>query len=130
MLLGSFTAGIAFANAGLGAVHGIGHPVGAVCSIAHGQVNAVLLPHILEFNSSACSGELENFKKTSGFDLIKKITDLNKKMGIAEKLSTVCPDINEHVEEIISRVEYSASMSYNPVKMDEAKTREALKKAI
>ncbi len=130
MLLGSFTAGIAFANAGLGAVHGIGHPIGAVCSLPHGQVNAILLPAIMEYNARGCEKELEEFNLSAGFDLIKKIKDLNKKMGIPSKISKVCRGAGSLTEEIIKRVEYSASMSYNPVTMDEEKVREVLKEVL
>jgi 1,3-propanediol dehydrogenase/alcohol dehydrogenase len=130
MLLGSFTAGLAFANAGLGAVHGIGHPVGAVCKLPHGLVNAIMLPHIIGYNSRESGAGLKAFNEQAGFDLVKKIKALNKKMSIPPGLAKVCPDIASMTEEIISRVEYGASMAYNPVKMDEAKVREALKEAI
>jgi alcohol dehydrogenase len=130
MMLGSFTAGLAFANAGLGAVHGIGHPAGAVLKLPHGLVNAVLLPHVLEFNLSAIGARLIQFKKATGIDMIKKIRALNKSMGIPGKLSGACKGAAKKIEEIIERVEYSASMSYNPVIMDAVKVRQILKGAL
>lgn len=130
MMLGSFTAGLAFANAGLGAVHGIGHPVGAVLKMPHGLVNAILLPHVLEFNSTAIGPQLLQFKKATGIDLIKKIKVLNKSMGIPLKLSGAHKGAAKKSAEILQRVEYSASMSYNPVKMDEERVREILKAAL
>jgi alcohol dehydrogenase class IV len=130
MMLGSFTAGLAFANAGLGAVHGIGHPVGAVLKLPHGLVNAILLPHVLEFNSSAVGPELIQFKKVTGIDLIKKIKTLNRSMGIAAKFSAVQKGAPRKLEEIMARIEYAASMAYNPVKMDDAMVRAILKGAL
>ena len=130
MMLGSFTAGLSFANAGLGAVHGIGHPAGAVLSLPHGLVNAILLPHVLEFNAPAIGAQLMLFKKTTGIDLIKKINSLNKAMGIPKKLSGACKGAEKKSGAIIERVEYTASMSYNPVKMDEKKVRQILKGAL
>lgn len=50
MLLGSYMAGIAFANAGVAAVHAFGYPLGVLYHIPHGMVNSVLLTPILEFN--------------------------------------------------------------------------------
>ena len=45
-------AGAAFGNSMGGAVHAIGHSLGGVCHIAHGDAMAILLPHVMEFNRS------------------------------------------------------------------------------
>ncbi|GGY02276.1 iron-containing alcohol dehydrogenase family protein [Paludibacterium paludis] len=50
MMLGSYLAGMAFSNAGLGLVHAIAHQIGARYHIPHGVANAVLLPSVLRFN--------------------------------------------------------------------------------
>ena len=46
-------AGMAFSNVGLGVVHGMAHPLGAIFDIPHGVANALLLPIIMEFNAPA-----------------------------------------------------------------------------
>ena len=46
-------AGMAFSNVGLGVVHGMAHPLGAIFDIPHGVANALLLPTIMEFNAPA-----------------------------------------------------------------------------
>ena len=46
-------AGIAFDNAGLGACHALAHALGGAFHIAHGKLNGILLPHVLEFNAPA-----------------------------------------------------------------------------
>lgn len=46
-------AGIAFDNAGLGACHALSHALGGTFHLAHGKLNGILLPHILEFNLPA-----------------------------------------------------------------------------
>ncbi|MCE5299631.1 MAG: iron-containing alcohol dehydrogenase [Spirochaetia bacterium] len=126
MMLGSYMAGLAFANAGLGAVHGIGHPVGAVCGIPHGLVNAIMLPEVLKYNAPACAKLLQNFRKRYGFDLVMRVAALKKSLKIPAGIACVCPGARGMQEEIVKRVEYGASMSYNPVAMDEAKVREIL----
>ena len=50
MLLGSFFAGIAFSNVGLGLVHGLAHPIGYKYNIPHGKVCGALLPCVIEYN--------------------------------------------------------------------------------
>lgn len=52
---GSLLAGLALANARLGAVHGLAHPIGGKYGVPHGLACAVLLPAVLEFNRSTLS---------------------------------------------------------------------------
>jgi alcohol dehydrogenase class IV len=54
MLLGSYLAGLALAQAGVGAVHAMAYPLGAFYDIPHGEANALLLPYVLEYNMMAC----------------------------------------------------------------------------
>ncbi len=49
MAIASLIAGGAFANAGLGAVHGIAHPIGARFKVPHGVANAIMLPYVMEY---------------------------------------------------------------------------------
>ena len=130
MLLASLLAGLSFANAGLGAVHGIGHPVGAVCGLPHGLVNAVLLPYILRLNRDASEDRIKELEDAAGMRLEETVSWLNRSLKIPEKISGACPDAIKHMEEIISTTVYTGSMAYNPVKMDEAKVRQVLEEAL
>ena len=53
MAVAQYIAGMAFPNVGLGVVHGMAHPLGAIFDIPHGVANALLLPTIMEFNAPA-----------------------------------------------------------------------------
>lgn len=53
MAVAQYIAGMAFSNVGLGAVHGMAHPLGAIFDIPHGVANAVLLPTVMEYNMPA-----------------------------------------------------------------------------
>lgn len=55
MALAATMAGVALSNAGLGMVHGIAHPVGALAGLAHGLANAIILPYVMR----ACMPEAE-----------------------------------------------------------------------
>jgi len=88
--LGSLLTGMAFANAGLGAVHGFASPLGVVCKAPHGLVCAVLLPHVCEFNLPARREKFERIAPLLGAkcaaDVPQAILDLNRRVGIPETL--------------------------------------------
>ncbi len=50
MSLASLLSGLAFASGGLGAVHALAYPLGTEYHLSHGRTNAVMLPHVMEFN--------------------------------------------------------------------------------
>ena len=54
MAEGSMLAGMAFAHAGLGAVHGLAHPVGSLLHVPHGVSCAILMTPVFQFNMNAC----------------------------------------------------------------------------
>ncbi len=58
MSMGSMLAGMAFANSGLGLVHGLVHPIGARYGVPHGACCGRLLPHVLRFNVPAAEQKL------------------------------------------------------------------------
>ncbi len=54
----SLSGGLALANAGLGAVHGLAGPIGGVCGAPHGAVCGALLTHVLRANGARATGEM------------------------------------------------------------------------
>lgn len=50
----SMMAGTAFGNSMVGLVHAIGHALGGVCHLAHGEAMAILLPHVMDYNLDHC----------------------------------------------------------------------------
>jgi alcohol dehydrogenase class IV len=58
MALGSMIAGMAFANSGLGLVHGLVHPIGARFSVPHGVACGRLLPHVMRYNRDAVKAKM------------------------------------------------------------------------
>ena len=51
MSLGQYVTGMAYSNVGLGLVHGMAHPLGALYDMPHGVANALLLPHVMAYNA-------------------------------------------------------------------------------
>lgn len=66
MAVAQYIAGMAFSNVGLGAVHGMAHPLGAIFDIPHGVANAVLLPTVMEYNMPAAVGKYVDIAKAMG----------------------------------------------------------------
>lgn len=65
MLIGSCLAGVSFLK-GLGLVHAISHMIGAEYDTHHGLTNAVVLPSVLDFNSSAIAAKIPNIAGAIG----------------------------------------------------------------
>lgn len=79
----STMAGMAFSNASLGIVHSLAHKIGGELHITHGLANAILLPHVIEFNYNAARDKFEYIEKFLGVDsLADAIRELNEKIGI------------------------------------------------
>jgi len=75
MAMASLMAGIAFANAGVGAVHALAYPLGAQFHVPHGVANAVLLPYVMEWNML---GALSRFKDMA-LAMGEKVEGLNER---------------------------------------------------
>ncbi|MDO8841570.1 iron-containing alcohol dehydrogenase [Methanocalculus sp.] len=66
MALGSLHAGIAFSNASLGLVHAMAHPLSGVYDLLHGEMNSLLLPHIIRYNFESSRSRYEQIAMTLG----------------------------------------------------------------
>lgn len=99
IMLSSLYAGLAFSNASLGCVHSLAHSLGGYLDLPHGECNAILLPHVVDFNYSSASDRYMTIARTlnipiSGLNesqiknsLIDYLKDLNLALGIHSSLS-------------------------------------------
>lgn len=95
MCYGSYLAGLAFFNAGVGAIHALAYPLGGQFHIAHGESNAVLIPYVMNYIKDACSHKLpmvlEALGEVAGTDPIKQCIDklarLMQDIGIPKTLA-------------------------------------------
>ncbi|MGZ3493319.1 MAG: iron-containing alcohol dehydrogenase [Thermodesulfobacteriota bacterium] len=63
MMEGSLLAGIAFANAGVGAVHALAYPLGGEFHLAHGLTNTLMLPYVMRYNALGCPDRFAKMAK-------------------------------------------------------------------
>ena len=74
MALGQYVAGMGFSNVGLGIVHSMAHPLGAVYDTPHGVANAIILPTVMEYNAPATGEKYRNIAKAMGVEGVDDMT--------------------------------------------------------
>jgi alcohol dehydrogenase class IV len=75
MMEGSLLAGIAFANAGVGAVHAFAYPLGGEFHLAHGLINTLMLPYVMRYNILGCPYKFAQMAKAFG-EKVEGISEL------------------------------------------------------
>lgn len=127
MHVASCLAGLAFNSASLGLNHGIAHAIGARFHIPHGRANAIVLPHVIEYNSGInkhskskkeypkCVEKYCNVAKLLGVNNFNEITTIralvgwiqfmNKEMNIPLSLSQCGIDKREYINAVESMAE-------------------------
>jgi alcohol dehydrogenase class IV len=112
---------------GLGAIHSLSHPVGAVYNTHHGTTNAVVMPMVLDFNRAAIEDRIEKAAAylgiKGGFDGLRAhIVALNETLGIPANLSAMGVD-PARLDELTEMALEDPSCGGNPVEMTRENTR-------
>ncbi len=68
MALGQYIAGMGFSNVGLGLVHSMAHPLGALYDTPHGVANAIILPTVMEYNAPYTGTKYKDIAEAMGVD--------------------------------------------------------------
>ena len=74
MALGQYIAGMGFSNVGLGIVHSMAHPLGALYDTPHGIANAIILPTVMEYNAEATGDKYKYIAKAMGVEGTEEMT--------------------------------------------------------
>jgi len=74
MALGQYIAGMGFSNVGLGIVHSMAHPLGAVYDTPHGVANAIILPTVMEYNAPATGEKYRDIATAMGVEGVAAMT--------------------------------------------------------
>ena len=85
MMLGSLEAGLAFSNASLGAVHAMAHSLGGFLDLPHGECNAILLDHVVDFNFDAEPMRYQHIGEAMGINF-DGMTENKRKATIMQEL--------------------------------------------
>ena len=74
MALGQYVAGMGFSNVGLGIVHSMAHPLGALYDTPHGVANAIILPTVMEYNAPETGEKYRDIAKAMGVEGVDAMT--------------------------------------------------------
>ncbi len=94
MMMAGIQGGLAFQK-GLGAVHALSHPLGALTepTLHHGTVNAVILPAVLRFNAGHVGDKYQRIRQALGLpegtDLAVAVEQLNSRIGMPSSLQAM-----------------------------------------
>jgi len=115
---------------GLGAIHALSHPIGAIYHTHHGTTNAVCMPAVLKFNKPAIKdtlAEAANYLGISGgfVGFCKFVDELNDSLAIPKSLAGLGIE-NPDIDRIVSGALIDPSTGGNPIKMTEENTRKLI----
>ena len=128
-MLAAATMGSTAFQRGLGAIHALSHPIGAVHDTHHGLTNAVVMPYVLAFNRAAIEGRLTSLARyldlpDPSFDAVQKwVLALREEIGIAHTLADLGIR-EEHVDELVPMAAADPSCGGNPIPVGEAELRQ------
>ena len=113
---------------GLGAIHALSHPIGAVYNTHHGMTNAVVMPPVLRFNRPEIESRIERAAAylgiAGGFDgFYDFVLSLRSELGVPDNLTAmgIKPD---RIDELTAMALEDPSVGGNPVKMTAENTRQ------
>ena len=105
MALGQYIAGMGFSNVGLGIVHSMAHPLGALYDTPHGVANAIILPTVMEYNAPATGEKYRDIAKAMGVEnaYAMSIEDARKAAIDAVKKLSADVGIPADLKEIVKK---------------------------
>lgn len=93
MALGQYIAGMGFSNVGLGIVHSIAHPLGALYDTPHGVANAIILPTGMEYNAPATGEKYRDIAKAMGVEGTEKMTQDEYRKAAIDAVKKLAADV-------------------------------------
>jgi alcohol dehydrogenase class IV len=133
-MMAAALAGASAFQKGLGAIHALSHPVGALHDTHHGLTNAVFAPYVLAFNRKAIQEKIRRLcaylgLKPSFRAFLDWVLALRAEIGIPHTLAGLNVD-DRHIERIVAMAPKDPTAGGNPVSLDKRAARTLFKRAL
>ena len=105
MALGQYIAGMGFSNVGLGIVHSMAHPLGALYDTPHGIANAIILPTVMEYNAEATGDKYKYIAQAMGVEGTENMTQAEYRKAAIDAVKKLSADIGipSDLKEIVKK---------------------------
>ena len=117
MALGQYVAGMGFSNVGLGIVHSMAHPLGALYDTPHGIANAIILPTVMEYNAEATGEKYRDIAKAMGVEGTENMSQEEYRKAAVDAVKQLSKDVGipDDLKEIVKRedIPFLAQSAYD-----------------
>lgn len=117
MALGQYVAGMGFSNVGLGIVHSMAHPLGALYDTPHGVANAIILPTVMEYNAEATGEKYRDIAKAMGVEGTENMTQEEYRKAAVDAVKKLSEDVGipKDLKEIVKEedIPFLAQSAYD-----------------
>lgn len=93
MALGQYVAGMGFSNVGLGIVHSMAHPLGALYDTPHGVANAIILPTVMEYNAPATGEKYCEIARAMGVKGVDEMSQEEYRKAAIDAVKQLSTDV-------------------------------------
>lgn len=105
MALGQYVAGMGFSNVGLGIVHSMAHPLGALYDTPHGIANAIILPTVMEYNAPASGDKYREIARAMGVKGVDDMTVEEARKAAVDAVKQLSKDVGipDNLKDIVKK---------------------------
>lgn len=117
MALGQYVAGMGFSNVGLGIVHSMAHPLGALYDTPHGVANAIILPTVMEYNAEATGEKYREIARAMGVAGVDSMSQEEYRKAAVDAVKKLSQDVGipADLKDIVKRedIPFLAQSAYD-----------------
>lgn len=117
MALGQYVAGMGFSNVGLGLVHSMAHPLGAVYDTPHGVANAIILPTVMEYNAPFTGDKYRDIAAAMGVEGTADMSTEDARKAAVEAVRKLSEDVGipANLKDIVKEedIDFLAQSAYD-----------------
>ena len=117
MALGQYVAGMGFSNVGLGIVHSMAHPLGALYDTPHGVANAIILPTVMEYNADATGDKYKYIAQAMGVEGTENMSQEEYRKAAIDAVRKLSQDVGipADLKEIVKKedIPFLAQSAYD-----------------